>query len=94
MVVERLLGLSLSLQAIETAVAEAGQDVTTSYEQPAEPAAHRQLRQSWWCERMAKGSRWCSRLISAGIIPSKLTISHRKRSEPSMVSVYSLWRRC
>ena len=39
MVLERLLGLSLSLQAIETAVAEVGQDVTTSYEQPAEPAA-------------------------------------------------------
>jgi hypothetical protein len=39
MVLERLLGLSLSLQAIETAVAEAGRDVTTFYEQPAEPAA-------------------------------------------------------
>jgi hypothetical protein len=39
MVLARLLGLSLSLQALETGVAEAGQDVTTCYEQPAEPAA-------------------------------------------------------
>jgi hypothetical protein len=36
-VLERILGLSLSLQAIETGVAEAGQDVMTFYEQPAEP---------------------------------------------------------
>jgi hypothetical protein len=38
-VLERILGLSLSLQAIETAVMEAGGDVMTCYEQPAEPAA-------------------------------------------------------
>jgi hypothetical protein len=36
-VLERILGVSLSLQALETGVAEAGQDVTTFYEQPAEP---------------------------------------------------------
>jgi hypothetical protein len=35
-VLERILGFSLSLQALETSVAEAGQDVTTFYEQPAE----------------------------------------------------------
>jgi hypothetical protein len=38
-VIERILGVSLSLQAIETGVAEAGQDVTTFYEQPAAPTA-------------------------------------------------------
>jgi hypothetical protein len=38
-VLERILGLSLSLQAIESAVVQAGEDVTTFYEQPAEPAA-------------------------------------------------------
>lgn len=39
MVLERILGLSLSLQAIESAVVEAGGDVTPFYEQPAEPTA-------------------------------------------------------
>jgi hypothetical protein len=38
-VLERILGLPLSLQAIESAVVQAGEDVTTFYEQPAEPAA-------------------------------------------------------
>ena len=38
-VLERILGVSLSLQAIERGVAEAGQDVTTFYEQPAESTA-------------------------------------------------------
>ena len=37
-VLERILGLSLSLQAIETAVVEAAGDVTTFYERPAEQA--------------------------------------------------------
>jgi hypothetical protein len=37
-VIERILGVSLSLQAIKAGVAEAGQDVTTFYAQPAEPA--------------------------------------------------------
>jgi hypothetical protein len=37
-VLERILGLALSLQAIETAVMEAAGEVTTFYEQPAEPA--------------------------------------------------------
>jgi hypothetical protein len=36
-VLARILGLSLSLQALETSVAAAGQDVMTVYEQPAEP---------------------------------------------------------
>jgi hypothetical protein len=36
-ILERILGLSLSLQAIESAVVEAGGDVTTFYEQPTEP---------------------------------------------------------
>lgn len=36
---ERILGLPLSLQALETGVAEAGQDVAHFYEQPAEPTA-------------------------------------------------------
>jgi hypothetical protein len=35
-VLERILGVSLSLQALERGVAEAGQDVTPFYEQPAE----------------------------------------------------------
>jgi hypothetical protein len=38
-VIERILGLSLSLQAVETAVVEAAGDVTSFYERPAEPAA-------------------------------------------------------
>jgi hypothetical protein len=38
-VLERILGRSRSLQAIETAVVEAGGDVMTFDEQPAEPAA-------------------------------------------------------
>jgi hypothetical protein len=37
-VIERILGLSLSLQAIETAVMEAAGDVTSFYERQAEPA--------------------------------------------------------
>jgi hypothetical protein len=37
-VLARILGLPLSLQAIETAVVEAGGDVTTFYEQPPEPS--------------------------------------------------------
>lgn len=36
-VLERILGVSLSLQALETGVAEAGQEVITFYAQPAEP---------------------------------------------------------
>jgi hypothetical protein len=36
---ERILGLSLSVQALETGVTEAGADVTTFYEQPADPTA-------------------------------------------------------
>ena len=38
-VLERILGLSLSVQALETCVTEAGEDVTTFYEQPADPTA-------------------------------------------------------
>jgi hypothetical protein len=38
-VIERILGLSLSLQAIESAVVQTGGEVTTFYERPAEPAA-------------------------------------------------------
>src|SRR5918992_1339110 len=38
-VIERILGLSLRLQAIETAVVEAAGEVTPFYERPAEPAA-------------------------------------------------------
>jgi hypothetical protein len=38
-VLARILGVSLSLQAIETGVVEAGGDVTTFYEQPPEPVA-------------------------------------------------------
>ncbi len=38
-VLARILGLSLSLQALETEVVAAGGDVTTFYAQPAEPAA-------------------------------------------------------
>lgn len=38
-VLERILGLSLSVQALETCVTEAGVDVTTFYEQPAAPTA-------------------------------------------------------
>lgn len=38
-VIERILGLSLSLQAIETAVVEAAGDLTPFYERPAELAA-------------------------------------------------------
>lgn len=37
-VLERILGLSLSLQALETSSAEAGGDVAAFYEQPAKPA--------------------------------------------------------
>ena len=37
--IERILGLSLSLQAIESAVVQTGGDVTTFSAQPAEPAA-------------------------------------------------------
>lgn len=36
-VLERILGLSLSVQALETCVTQAGEDVTTFYEQPADP---------------------------------------------------------
>ena len=36
---ERLLGLSLSVQALETCVVEAGADVPTCYERPADPLA-------------------------------------------------------
>jgi hypothetical protein len=36
-VLERILGLPLSLQALETGVAAAGEDVASFYEQPAEP---------------------------------------------------------
>lgn len=36
---ERILGLSLSVQALETCVTQAGEDVTTFYEQPAAPTA-------------------------------------------------------
>jgi hypothetical protein len=38
-VIERILGLSLSLQAIETAVVEAAGEVTSVYERPTEQAA-------------------------------------------------------
>ena len=38
-VLERILGLSLSVQALETCVTEAGEDVTTFYEQPVDPTA-------------------------------------------------------
>jgi hypothetical protein len=38
-VLERILGLSLSVQALETCVTQAGADVTTFYEQPADPTA-------------------------------------------------------
>jgi hypothetical protein len=38
-VLERILGLSLSVHALETCVAEAGEDVTTFYEQPTDPVA-------------------------------------------------------
>jgi hypothetical protein len=38
-VLERILGLSLSVHALETCVTEAGADVTTFYEQPADPTA-------------------------------------------------------
>jgi hypothetical protein len=38
-VLERILGLSLSVQALETCVTEAGADVTTFYEQPVDPTA-------------------------------------------------------
>jgi hypothetical protein len=38
-VLARILGLSLSVQALETCVTEAGADVTTFYEQPADPTA-------------------------------------------------------
>ena len=36
---ERILGLSLSVQALETCATEAGADVTPFYEQPADPTA-------------------------------------------------------
>ena len=39
-VLERILGVSLSLQAIETSVADAAEDVTTFYEQPVAPTTH------------------------------------------------------
>ena len=38
-VLERILGLSLSVQALETCVTEAGEDMPTFYEQPADPTA-------------------------------------------------------
>jgi hypothetical protein len=38
-VLERILGLSLSVQALETGVSQAGEPVTTFYEQPADPPA-------------------------------------------------------
>jgi hypothetical protein len=38
-VLERILGLSLSVHALETCVTEAGEDVTTFYEQPVDPTA-------------------------------------------------------
>ena len=38
-VLERILGLSLSVQALETGVTQAGEHVTTFYEQPAAPTA-------------------------------------------------------
>jgi hypothetical protein len=38
-VIERILGTSLSLEALATGVVQAGQDVTTFYEQPAAPTA-------------------------------------------------------
>jgi hypothetical protein len=38
-VLERILGLSLSVQALETCVTQAGEDVTPFYEQPADPTA-------------------------------------------------------
>jgi hypothetical protein len=38
-VLERILGLSLSVQALETGVSQAGEHVTTFYEQPADPTA-------------------------------------------------------
>ena len=59
-VLERILGLSLSVQALETGVTEAGADVTPFYEQPADPTAPSQLARSWSCKLMAKGCRWCS----------------------------------
>src|SRR5215207_7404840 len=42
-VLDRILGLSLSVQALETCAAEAGADVTPFYEQPAEPMAEAPL---------------------------------------------------
>ena len=38
-VLERILGRSLSVQALETGVSQAGEHVTTFYEQPADPTA-------------------------------------------------------
>jgi hypothetical protein len=39
-VLERILGVSLSLQAIETSVADAAEDITAFYEQPVAPTTH------------------------------------------------------
>lgn len=60
-VLERILGLSLSLQTLETGVAAAGDDVAAFYEQPVKPPpASTGETPSWWSRPTAQGGRWGS----------------------------------
>jgi hypothetical protein len=61
-VLERILGLSLSAQAIETSVADAVGGSEPSMSSRPSLLRQRQSRRSWWCRPMAKGCPWCRRL--------------------------------
>jgi hypothetical protein len=58
--IERILGLDLSIQALERSVGEDAQDVAPFYASREPPPTRRLRAASWSCRPMEKASRWCS----------------------------------
>ena len=87
---ERILGFSLSVQAIETSVADAAQDVTAFYAQPPDPAAPAALGSILVVQADGKGVPMVQPLPTAGAGRLGKGQKRSKKKEAVVTSCYTI----
>ena len=89
-VLERILGLSLSLQALDTSGVEAGGMRAAFYELPVEPPQHRPPTPSWWSRPLAQGVP----MVQPPIMPPPVRLGkgqkRTKKKEAVVTALYTI----
>jgi len=87
---ERILGLSLSVQAIETSVAEAAQDATPFYAQPPDPTSPAALGSLLVVQADGKGVPMVQPLPTAGAVRLGKGQKRSKKKEAVVTTCYTI----